>query len=423
MDFDQESDESTRPAWLLGDPIVHDEPPVTTSYEPLPSMVIPTPPTTAPKAKTGRAVLLGALAGAVVAALVSGAIVTIHDRNDDKTSSGSSGNQPAPVIVSNGDSLDVHAVLAAVQDAVVAINVDIESQGPFGSQSGRAAGTGMVIEADGLILTNNHVVENATSITVTLADGSEVDADLVGSIPSNDIALVRARDVHDLTTVTFGSSSAARVGDPVVAIGNALGLGGTPSTTAGIVSALGRELDAENGEHLEELIQTDAAIYPGNSGGPLVNASGQVIGVNTAIARGPEGIGSENLGFALPIDQLKPLIDELKQGGGEVRGGAFLGVRTVDIGDVTPAVLDRFNITADHGALVGEVIAGSAADDAGLQVGDVITAIDGHQIETAAGVGEVITGAKPGDEVTLTVERDGKERTITATLGSRGVTG
>jgi S1-C subfamily serine protease len=354
---------------------------------------------------------------------VSFANVTIHDRNDGTVASSSLAPTAAPINVSNGSGLDVHAVLKVVADAVVAINVDTESQTPFGAESGKAAGTGMVIESDGLVLTNNHVIADATSITVTLADGREVGADLVGSIPSNDVALVRVRNVKGLKTVSFGSSSAARVGDPVVAIGNALGLGGTPSTTAGIVSALGRELDAENGEHLQDLIQTDAAIYPGNSGGPLVNASGQVIGVNTAIARGPEGVGSENLGFALPIDQLKPLIDELKAGGGDVHGGAFLGVRSLDIADVQPAIIDRFNITVDHGALVGEVITGSAADDAGLQVGDVITSIDGHKVDTAADVGDIITGAKPGDRIKITLERDGKERTITVTLGSRGVSG
>ena len=419
MDEDREPSEPARPVWLLGDPIVHDEPPITSAYEPLPSMA-PTerePPQTppAPKAETGRAVLMGAIAGAVVAALVSGAIVTISDRRDDKKTA-TNASASAPVIASNGNGLDVHAVLAAVQDAVVAINVDIQSETPFGSQSGRGAGSGMVIESDGLILTNNHVVQDATSITVTLADGTDVDADLVGSIPSNDVALVRVRDTHGLDTVTFGSSSAARVGDPVVAIGNALGLGGTPSTTAGIVSALGRELVAENGEHLQDLIQTDAAIYPGNSGGPLVNASGQVIGVNTAIARGPEGVGTENLGFALPIDQLKPLIEELKH-------GAFLGVRTSDIGDVQPAIIERFGITTDHGALVVEVLTASGAEDAGLQVGDVITAIDGHEVNTAADVGEVITGGEPGDKVEITIEREGEEQTIVATLGSRGVTG
>jgi S1-C subfamily serine protease len=280
----------------------------------------------------------------------------------------------------------------------------------------------MVIEPGGLILTNNHVIEGATSISVTLADGREVDADLVGALPSNDVALVQARGVGDLEAVQFGRSSDLRVGDPVVAIGNALGLGGTPSVTAGIISALGRELTAQNGERLDELIQTDAAIYQGNSGGPLVNAAGEVVGVNTAVATSSANGAAENLGFALPIDQLSPLIDELKQGGGEVVGGAFLGVSTQSLDLVPPAIIDRLGIDADDGAFVSEVVPGSGAEEAGIQPGDVIVEIDGRDIDEPADVGEIILDREPGDTVEVVVERDGKERTIRATLGSRGVT-
>jgi S1-C subfamily serine protease len=425
IDVEPEPEEPTRPAWLLADPTeVIDEPRIGSPYEPPPSMVTPPaepPPaehvvTPAPKGpSTRRAALVGALAGAIVAAAVSFGVVSLTD--DDPSSAA---RTVAPVAVANGQGLDVHAVLSAVQDAVVAINVEgISSQ--FGGMI-RGAGSGMVIEDDGLILTNNHVVDGATSITVTLADGRDVDADLVGSIPSNDVALVKARGVTHASTVTFGSSSDLRVGDPVVAIGNALGLGGTPSVTAGIVSALGRELDAENGEHLTDLIQTDTAIYQGNSGGPLVNAQGEVVGVNTAVATSQANGAAENLGFALPIDQLKPLIDELKKGGGDVVAGAFLGVRTVDLNDVQPAILDRFGVKTDSGAFVGEVVPGSAAEEAGLQPGDVIVEIDGKRVKEAVDVGDIIAGHEPGDEVKLRVERNGKERTLTATLGSRGVT-
>jgi S1-C subfamily serine protease len=273
------------------------------------------------------------------------------------------------------------------------------------------------------VLTNNHVIEGATSITVTLADGRNVGADLVGSIPANDVALVRVRNVHGLKTVQFGKSSDLRVGDPVVALGNALGLGGTPSVTAGIVSALGRELDAPNGEHLTDLIQTDAAIYQGNSGGPLVNAEGQVVGVNTAVATSQANGAAENLGFALPIDQLAPLIDTLKKGGGAVRAGAFLGVRTVDVDNVQQATRDRLGITSSSGAFVGEVIAGSGAAAAGMQQGDVIVAIDGKPVKTAADVGTLIAKLAPGTKVAVTVERSGKRQTLHAVLGSRGVPG
>ena len=407
-------EDPARPSWLLDEPTWADEPTVTGLYEPAPTMAPSGEPAPSPQPSSRRAALMGALAGAVVASLISGGAIALT-RDDDNNQRAS----VVPVAVANGEGLDVHAVLGAVQDAVVAIN--IEGVGQFGGQV-RAAGSGMVIDPSGLVLTNNHVVEGATTITVTLADGRDVDADLVGSIPSNDVALVRVRTTKDLKAVEFGSSSSLRVGDPVVAIGNALGLGGTPSVTAGIVSALGRELDAENGEHLTDLIQTDAAIYQGNSGGPLVDAHGQVVGVNTAVATSQANGAAENLGFALPIDQLAPLIDKLKAGGGDVRGTAFLGVRTVDIDNVQPAIRDRLGITADHGAFVGEVIAGSAAQQAGIEAGDVIVAIDGKNVKTAADVGEIIAKLKPGDRVSLSVERNGDERTVSATLGSRGTT-
>ena len=410
-----EPEEPTRPAWLLSDPApVVDEPPLGGPYDPAPSMVTTAPPTTERVAHVSpaRAAVFGALAGAIVAALVSFGVVRATDDDGDRV-----GGSAAPVSVANGQALDVHAVLAAVQDAVVAINV--EGIGQLGGTS-RGAGSGMIISSDGLVVTNNHVIEDATSISVTLADGRDVAADLVGSIPSNDIALIRVRDVDDLSTVVFGSSGELRVGDPVVAIGNALGLGGTPSVTAGIVSALGREISQPI--RLEDLVQTDAAIYPGNSGGPLVNAAGEVVGVNTAVAPNATGGGAENLGFAISIDQLKPLIEELKEGGGEVTIAAFLGVRSVDLDDLQPAVLDRFGVEVDEGAFVGEIVSGSAAEEAGLEAGDVIVAIDGEDIRSAADVGEVIAGLDPGDDVEITIERAGRERTIRATLGSRGVT-
>jgi S1-C subfamily serine protease len=439
-DIPVEPEDPTRPTWLLEEPTSVeetvpvdetapvDEPRLDAPFEPVPTMDADGPPFVAEaeaaaepaparQPSTRRAALMGALAGAVVAALVSGAVVTLAN-DDDSTTSGSQ-RTVAPVAVANGQGLDVHAVLSAVEDAVVAIN--IEGVGEFGGVV-RAAGSGMVFDPSGLIRTTNHVVEGATTITVTLADGRDVDADLVGSIPSNDVALVRVRNAKDLQAVTFGSSSALRVGDPVVAIGNALGLGGTPSVTTGIVSALGRDLDASNGEHLTDLIQTDAAIYQGNSGGPLVDAEGEVVGVNTAVATSQANGAAENLGFALPIDQLKPLIDKLKAGGGDVRGTAFLGVRTVDLDNVQSAIRDRLTIKTDHGAFVGEVVDGSGAQAAGIKAGDVITAIDGKDVKSAADVGDAIAKLQPGDRVRITLERDGKEQTVTATLGSRGTT-
>ncbi|MEN3271368.1 MAG: hypothetical protein V7636_129 [Actinomycetota bacterium] len=432
IEIEVEPEEPARPSWLLDEPTWNDEPRVADDTETVPlapehgpDPFAAAPPAAAPtvadagvRAATRRAAIVGAIAGAVVAALVAGGIALVDNDNDGGSGDSIAAQRP-PVDVRNGEGLDVHAVLRSVQDAVVAIN--IEGVGQFGGVV-RAAGSGMVIDSSGLVLTNNHVVEGATSITVTLADGRDVDADLVGSIPSNDVALVRVRSAKSLEAVQFGSSGALRVGDPVVAIGNALGLGGTPSVTTGIVSALGRDLDASNGEHLTDLIQTDAAIYQGNSGGPLVDAQGEVVGVNTAVATSQANGAAENLGFALPIDQLKPLISKLKAGGGDVRGTAFLGVRSSDLANVQQAIRDRLNITTDAGAFVGEIVDGSAAQQAGVQAGDVITEIDGKKVKSAADVGDIIGKLAPGDRVRITVQRDGKEKTLTATLGSRGTT-
>jgi S1-C subfamily serine protease len=276
----------------------------------------------------------------------------------------------------------------------------------------------MVIEQDGLVLTNAHVVEGASSITVNLADGSSEPADLVGSVPSADVALVRVRDAQGLATVTLGSSGELQVGDPVVAVGNALNLGADPTVTTGIVSALDRSLDADNGEQLTGVIQTDAAINPGNSGGPLVNAAGEVVGVNTAIIQ-----GSQNIGFAIGMDTVQPIIEELRDGGGEVRGRTVIGVTVADLADVQPQVLDRFGIGRENGAFIASVVPGGGADEAGMQPGDVIVGVEGETVDAASDVGKVIAHFHPGDEIELTIERDGQEQTLTVTLGSAGIEG
>jgi S1-C subfamily serine protease len=274
----------------------------------------------------------------------------------------------------------------------------------------------MVIEPDGLVLTNAHVIEGATRISVTLADGSRRPADLVGSLPQEDVALVQIRDGGTFAVVQLGDSSSLQVGDDVVAVGNALNLGESPTVTTGILSATGRTVGAEGDITLDQLLQTDAAINPGNSGGPLVDATGMVIGVNTAIAG-----GAENIGFALSIDAVKPLIDDLKAGGGQVRGRAALGVSTLDVEDVAPDVLERLGIERGDGAFVVTVVPGSAADDAGIEAGDVVVAVAGRPMADAAALTEAIAGLEPGEDVPVTVERGGTERTLTATLGSRGV--
>jgi S1-C subfamily serine protease len=364
--------------------------------------------------------LAGGVVGAVVAAAMAGGIVAASDDRD-------TGYSPAPrAAVSRPSSrladggLNVGEVLAAVEKGVVSIKVQgIQTDG-LRTGVFEAAGSGMVIEPTGLVLTNAHVVNEANKIAVLLSDGRELPADLVSSAPSRDVALLQIRGGSDFDVVTLGASKELEVGDAVVAVGNALNLGATPTVTTGIVSALNRSIDAgarsQVVESLDQLIQTDAAINQGNSGGPLVNAAGQVVGINTAVAA--EG---QNIGFALSIDSVKPLIERLRAGNGEVVAGPFLGVSTVDLALVVPQVVDRLGITRTDGAFVQQVVPGSGAEAAGLQPGDVITQVNGRSVKEAADLVGIIQDRAAGDTIEIGFERRGQSRRASATLGSRGV--
>ena len=311
--------------------------------------------------------------------------------------------------------MDIQAILENVQESVVTI----ETSAGASAVEQPAAGTGIVLSEDGQVLTNAHVIGGSNQIQVRLFDGSEHAAGLVGSSPADDLAVIQVEDVDDLVPAELGASEALQVGEPVIAIGNALALGGQPTVTQGIVSALNRTITgAAGGEQitLENLIQTDAAINPGNSGGPLVDSSGQVVGVNTAIIQ-----GSQNIGFAIAIDPNQSLIERLRSGEGDITPDmAFLGVATSDVAEVSEAVRQQFGITAEEGALVQQVTPGSGADDAGLRPGDVILAIDGEPTATSRDVVDAIRAGEPGDEIEITIERGGEEESITATLGRRG---
>jgi putative serine protease PepD len=210
----------------------------------------------------------------------------------------------------SGDETDVAAIVASLQASVVSVEATISNgQGPFASE-GTAVGTGVVVD-DGIIITNAHVVDGARSVTITASgDDQARDAEVVASDAATDVAVLRVSDTDGLAIANLGSSSSAAVGDDVVAIGNALALEGGMTVTQGIVSALGRELDTDSGT-LTGLIQTDAAISSGNSGGPLVNASGQVIGINTAVASSGQGFEASNIGFAIPIDKAMDALDQM----------------------------------------------------------------------------------------------------------------
>jgi putative serine protease PepD len=289
-----------------------------------------------------------------------------------------------------GPVLDVAGILRKVEPATVAIQAS--------GRLGTGQGTGIVISADGDVLTNAHVVEGATTFRVTLLGQSQSrTATLVGADSFNDIALLKITGASDLPTADLGSSAAVKVGDDVVAVGNALGLRGDPTVTRGIVSALNRSLDT-----LAGLIQTDAAINPGNSGGPLANNKGQVIGINTAVA----GRGGQNIGFAIPIDSARTILDQLRSGQAPQAVG-YLGVSTSDPADNS------------RGAEVVDVVAGGPAAKGGLQIGDVVTDVDGQEVVGSNGLVGVLRQLEPGTKVTVTVERDGKSQKLTVTLGER----
>jgi S1-C subfamily serine protease len=340
----------------------------------------------------------------VVAALVAGGVVMATDDDDPVAAPVAQQVLQRPSPPFNGEGMDIHEVLAAVDPSVVAIEIGQEQPGGV---FGTGAGTGIILSADGLVLTNNHVVENADRINVRTEDGEEYRADLVDRSPAADVALVQLRNAQGLTPATLGSSDALRVGDEVLAIGNALGLEGTPSVTRGIVSAVERSIDAQ-GESLDNLIQTDAAINPGNSGGPLVNGAGEVVGMNTAIIA-----QSQNIGFAIAIDSIKPLIENLRDGIG------FLGVSTTAMADLDEATKQEFGVEGDEGLLVAEVSSGTAAEEAGLRTGDVVLSIDGQAVNASGDLGELIGAKNPGDQITLEYRRGDETRTVDVTLGSR----
>jgi S1-C subfamily serine protease len=295
-------------------------------------------------------------------------------------------------------------------------------------EGGTASGSGFVIDDEGHILTNAHVVEGARNIQVTLGEDEDpVDAELVGKDTSTDIAVLEVDpDDSELHPLTLGSSSDLQVGDPVVAIGNPFGLERT--VTTGIVSALQRQIDAPNGFTISDVIQTDAAINPGNSGGALLDQNGEVIGINSQIATAGGG-GSVGVGFAVPIDTARDVANQILDTG-EVEH-AFLGISGAD---VTPEIADALNLSVDEGALVQRVVADGPADQAGIQAGDqqvavagqqlvaggdVITAVDGKPVTGMDDVIAAVNTKQAGDEVTLQIERDGESQEVTVELGER----
>ncbi|OOF43551.1 serine peptidase [Rodentibacter rarus] len=281
----------------------------------------------------------------------------------------------------------------------------------FGNRGGgrnfRGLGSGVIINADkGYVLTNNHVINDADKINVTLQDGREFKAKLVGKDEQSDIALIQIENPTNLTALKFADSDKLRVGDFTVAIGNPFGLGQT--VTSGIVSALGRSTGADSGAY-ENYIQTDAAVNRGNSGGALVNLNGELIGINTAIIS-PSG-GNAGIAFAIPSNQANNIVQQILEFG-EVRRG-LLGIKG---GELNADLAKAFNVNAQQGAFVSEVIPNSAAEKAGIKAGDVITAMNGQKISSFAEMRAKIATSGAGKEIELTYLRDGKSQNVKVTL-------
>jgi len=285
---------------------------------------------------------------------------------------------------------------------------NVPEQAP--SRPRQSVGSGVIIDADeGYILTNHHVINKATEITVTLSDGREFTAELIGSDEGTDVALLQV-EAENLNELKLGDSDSVEVGDFVVAIGNPFGLGQT--VTSGIVSALGRSgLNID----YEDFIQTDASINPGNSGGALIDFDGNLIGINTAIIA-PSG-GNVGIGFAIPAKLAKGIVSQLVEFGGVKRG--VLGVM---ITTVTPALAEALDLDVENGALINQVVEDSAAQAAGLLAGDVVIAVDGTPIDTAGDLRNRIGMKRVDDDVNLKIIREGEQQSINAKVGEPGAT-
>ncbi len=379
----------------MSDRPVFEYPPSTAGAPPAPPS--PAPPSPVPP----RHWLVAALVGAVVGALVAGGLVLVLD-DDERTVRTIAPDRPSHTLATPGD---VRSILAKVEPAVVSIST-VGFSSRFFDIVPEGAGTGMILTSDGDVLTNAHVVAAARRIQVKLHGGRTFDAAVVGTDASADIALLRLEGASGLPVVEVGRSADLQVGDAVVAIGNALALPGGPTVTTGIVSALDRTI-GELGQRLEHLIQTDAAINPGNSGGPLVNVLGQVVGMNTAVIQRTGGRDAQNIGFAIASDTFRPVVEDLRRGGG-VRAGprAFLGVTT--------ATLQR-----NSGAVVLEVAPGSPADQAGLRPDDVIVRIGSERVGSSDDLVAAVRGQDPGDQVEITWVRGGAQQSASVTLAQR----
>jgi S1-C subfamily serine protease len=337
--------------------------------------------------------LLSFVAGALAVGAVVGVLAVAGAFEDDDPAPAATPSPtatPAPA-VAGGTAADIADLYERVSPGVVFV------------EAGQGSGSGFAIDDEGHVVTNDHVVQSARQFRVRFGeDGQPVDAELLGTDPSADLALLKVdpADVDGgLKPLRLGASEALRPGDPAIAIGSPFGLEGT--VTSGIISSLGRTIQAPNRFSISNAIQTDAAINPGNSGGPLLDAEGRVIGVNSQIRT--EGGGNAGVGFAVPVDEIKRALPALKRGESVER--AYLGVRMGD--------------AAEGGAAVGSVESGGPAEGAGMQAGDLIVEIDGEPVSESDDVSSAVNAGRPGQRLRVVVERGGQRRTLTVELGTQ----
>lgn len=359
---------------------------------------------------------------ALVLMLVSAACARdlISDNNTDTRSpvvnseSLATQETPTPMVVSQEttSAQETHSTAEIAQrltPSVVQIVTETLTSGIFNQPvPSRGVGTGIIMDQEGHILTNNHVVAGAQNITVLLSNGERFQAELVGGDPTTDTAVIRI-NAEGLQPAMLGSSSELRVGEEVVAIGHALGLSGGPTVTRGVISALGRSIATDPQTTIVDLIQTDAAINPGNSGGPLVNSRGEVIGMNTAIISGSQGIG-----FAININDAKAVAAQLIEHGFVNRG--FLGISPVNL---SPNLANLVRVPVTEGVLVAQVVPGSAADEGGLREEDVIVEMNGQPIRNTGELSQFLLEHLPGETVSVRFFRGNQEQTTEVVLGER----
>lgn len=364
--------------------------------------VVPPPPRRRRGVGFFFALLIAALLGGVVGGLI---VWRMTSQNESETSAVTSGG----TTVSKGKTVtsappgSVAALVQTARPSVVSVYNQLRLDISLQVDPPEGAGTGIIIDSKGIVLTNAHVVENARAIEVLLDDNRRVTAKLVGADTLSDLAVLRI-DASNLKALPLGDSASLHLGDAVVALGNALNLEGGPTVTEGIVSALNRSIEADNGV-ISDLIQTDAAINPGNSGGPLLNLSGEVVGINTAVAG-----NAQNIGFAIAITPAKPLIDELLQKGKVSH--PFIGVGWNNASEVR-------GLSVQQGVVILQVVRDSGAQRAGLRRGDVIVEADGKRITNLRDITEALNAHRPGEEMKLVIVRGEQRLNVTVALGER----